>query len=213
VLEDANGETWRVASGNHTISTATTGAVNGLESAFSLVSAKIFVWVIGSPNTNTIGGLMSLSATAPTPPSGYTFMARIGATFTDASSHLVRTLQQGRRVQYVTDGTHPLPTVASGTAGSITNVTFTGVSTSLGPVIPTTASSGRFLLSASNTTQNVALAPNASYSGYTTSPPLVQVFSTGQSPVFGEFMLESANVYYAGGVNGLVQAAGWEDNI
>ena len=216
ILEDGQGETWRVTSGSHTISTATTGAVNGLESAFSLVSAKIFVWVIGNPTSNTIGGLMSLSATAPTLPSGYTFKARVGATFTDGSSNLVRTLQQGRQLQYVTDGTHAYPTIASGSAGTINLTTFTGVSTSTATTIPTTASIGKFLISSNASSMQLGLGPNANFAGpqSVTPVPIYQFFTTGESPVMGELMLESANVFYAsGGASGLVQVVGWTDNI
>jgi hypothetical protein len=217
VLEDANGETWRVTSGSHTISTATTGAVNGLESAFSLVSQSMFVWVIGNPTLNVIGGLLSLSATAPTVPSGYTFKARVGGTFTDASSHLLRTFQQGRQAAYVTDGTHVLPTVTSGATGTINTTTFTGTSTSLAGKVPTTAQSLRFATSGRAASFLMALAPNANYAGYqdTTGPvPFFYSFSSGLIGGAGEMLLESANIFYASAnAAGLVQAQGWTDNL
>lgn len=215
VLEDANGETWRVANGNHTISTATTGAVNGLESAFSLVSQKIFVWVIGNPKTAVIGALMSLSSTAPTLPSGFTFSIRIGATFTDASSKLLRTIQTGRRTAYIPDATHAFPTLVSGTGGTTLNTAaFNGASTGIGAFIPTTAYAAGFFLSNGASATKVGLAPSNNYAGYESTTPIPIFFNNSDALVKGEFQLETANVFYFGGAaSSLVQVTHWDDNI
>ena len=62
----------------------------------------------------------------------------------------------------------------------------------------------------------LGLGPNANFAGpqSVTPVPIYQFFTTGESPVMGELMLESANVFYAsGGASGLVQVVGWTDNI
>lgn len=223
VLKDANGETWQTGQINVTISTGTTGAVNGLESAFSLVSQKIFTYLIGNPTTNSIGGLMSVSATAPTLPSGYTFSMRTGATFTDASSHLKRTLQVNRRGWYVVDSTHAYPLLASGASGTINTTTFTQASpTSLTGIVPTTAYLLGVMLSTQNTgggtaADMVALAPSNNFGGPQSANPAPLIFSSinNLTPVKGEMMIESTSgVFYAAVVaSSQVLVTHWDDSL
>lgn len=220
VLEDANGETWRVASGSHTIATGTTGAVNGLESAFSLVSQKIFVWVIGNPTTNTVGGLMSLSATAPTLPSGYTFSARVGATFTDASSHLLRTFQFGRRARYIVDASHSYPVMTSGnTGGTASSSQFASpLAVTVTSFVPTTALSLRFTVGSSTTgsSSTIAVAPNANFSGAgsATPAPFWMVLTASGTTFSGDVELEANTIQVIGAfVAFQMLCVGWEDNL
>lgn len=53
------------------ISILTTG-VNGLDTGAVATDSVYYLWIIRNPTTEQVGGLLSLSATAPTMPSGFT---------------------------------------------------------------------------------------------------------------------------------------------
>ena len=84
--------------------TITTSGVNGLDTGSEASSTWYNVWIIY--NGTTVASLLSLSATAPTMPSGYTYKARVGAIWNDGSSNLFRTLQYDKDVQVIV-GTNP----------------------------------------------------------------------------------------------------------
>lgn len=73
-----------------TIDAATNG-LNGLDTG-SLAASKVYaVHLIADPvNYNTMGAMVSLSATAPLLPFGYSVFALIGYITTDASSHFLK---------------------------------------------------------------------------------------------------------------------------
>jgi hypothetical protein len=77
-----------------------TGA-KGLDTGSVAASSWYYVWII-SNGTNTYG-MYSLSRTAPTMPSGYTYKLLVGAVRTDASAHILRGLQVGNYFRYATD--------------------------------------------------------------------------------------------------------------
>lgn len=56
--------------------------------------------LIKNPTTGVVDVLLSLSATAPTLPSGYTLFRRIGWHLTDGSANLISVLQDGDRFNY-----------------------------------------------------------------------------------------------------------------
>ncbi|MGX5806297.1 hypothetical protein ACWGS9_34875, partial [Bradyrhizobium sp. Arg314] len=87
ILEDSLGMTYRATSVNVSYATGTSGA-NGLDTGSITASNWYFEWVIYNASTNTLASLLSLSAAAPTMPSGYTFKARVGASYFDAGSKL-----------------------------------------------------------------------------------------------------------------------------
>lgn len=221
-LEDANGESWRVQNVNVTARISNTGA-NGFDGTGSNTSANLFVWVIGNPTTNTIAALVSRSATAPTMPSGYTFKARVSATFTNGSTQLLRTLQYGNRAHYVVSGsvTTALPIAASGTSVAM------GTSLSLSGLVPTTAAAVRVILFCGMGAGAYAqVAPNSSYytgGAYQTTPtappPISASINNGGTAVgtsvYGEIGLESMNLYWGCNSTGnsLVEVYGWVDNI
>jgi hypothetical protein len=92
-----------------TINCATTGA-NALDIGTLAASTLYYFWAIAKAD-GTKAGLASLSATAPTMPSSYTFKRLVGAMSTDASVHFRRFVQDGPWVRYreqqqvVTNGT------------------------------------------------------------------------------------------------------------
>lgn len=209
-LEDSNGESWRATSVSVTAATGTTGA-NGFDGTGSLVSAPLFAWVIGNPTTNTIAALLSRSATAPTMPSGYTFKARVGGTFTNSSSQLLRTFQAGRRAQYVIGAsvTTAYPSIAVGSNSS------TMTSTSVAALVPSTASVIHASL-VGTTSANTTLAPNATNSFFTTAVTIAGIQNSSGNAIIMpvSFMLESMSIWYGGSAAGsAAYMTGWEDNI
>ncbi|MGX5806428.1 hypothetical protein ACWGS9_35630, partial [Bradyrhizobium sp. Arg314] len=102
---------------------------------------------------------------------GYTFKARVGASYFDAGSKLRFKIQYDRRAQIVI-GTNPaavMPVMASGSAGTANSNSVTWVSVATGAFVPSTASRIAVLgQSNGNGTagQNLYIAPNNTYSGY-----------------------------------------------
>jgi hypothetical protein len=63
----------------------TVAGLNGLDTGVQAASTTYYVYVIF--NGTTIGSLLSISNSAPTMPTGYTFKKRVGANTTDASTN------------------------------------------------------------------------------------------------------------------------------
>lgn len=192
--------------------------VNGLDTGSLAASTWYYIFVIY--NGTTTASLMSLSPTVPILPAGYTFFARVGALITDGSEDIIGFTQKGRTVQYtVGSNLGQLPQMITGTSGSITTPTWTPVA--VGGFVPPTAAKIRVALwNNPGTSQGSMVAPNPSYGAYTSTtnpPPLMYILTGGGDiPVitlFADMVLESANIYYASGGGGLLQASGWEDNL
>ena len=223
-LEDASGGGVKIVSFSGTANIANSGA-GGLDTGSAMPGYIYYVWMIYNPSAGGTPAVMfSLSSTAPTMPSGYTFKARVGAAnyvtlFTITGFH--RMVQYGRRAQYVVTPSSPtevLETVNSGATGTINSTTFSGTSTTVTGFIPATAVRFSFVLSTGTATgQIVAVAPNNNYAGYGSVNPIPWVINDPAgvaAPLQGEFALESSSVYYAGsGANGRLQVLGWEDNL
>ncbi|WP_223472900.1 MULTISPECIES: hypothetical protein [unclassified Pseudomonas] len=204
------------------VTASTTGTlVNGLDAGTIAVSTWYSVWVIW--NGTTTAGLLSLSATAPTMPSGYTHKARVGWIRTDATANKypLSFTQSGKSVQYkVATGSNvtALPLLANGTAGSITTPP-TWVAVGISNIVPPTAS--RIKLYGTNTTASagtIISAPNNSYAGTATgTPPPLVMSNVGSSPnsVYCEFVIESVNIYWAssGSAAQSLICLGWEDSL
>lgn len=198
-----------------TPSLATSGA-NGLDTGTSAASTWYSVWVIW--NGTTTAGLLSLSATAPTMPSGYTHKARVGWVRSDgtANKYPLSFVQTGRTIQYkvaASSNVAALPIMASGVNGSHTTPTWVPISTST--FIPSTA--GKIKIVVTNVNSGVIVAPNNSYGSYTSTtnpPPVASVGAAVNSSNSAEFTLESSNIYVGASVAGtIVLCFGWEDSI
>lgn len=73
---------------NITIDSAVTGA-NGLDTGTMPASPSWFhIWVLGPDTSVTTIGVISLSATTPTPPTGYTWRAYVGAAYWNGTAFL-----------------------------------------------------------------------------------------------------------------------------
>jgi len=206
-----------------TINSAGSGA-NGLDTGTLAASSWYSIWVIYNPMTKMTAGLLSLSSTAPTLPSGYTYKARAGWVRTDATANKypLGFTQVGRRVQYkVASGSNltGLPIMASGTAGSTSTPTW--VSIGVGNFIPTTANAVDLVLchGSSEANKQAMVAPSNQYGAYlSTSNPPPLAYTTGTTGASNSssrlITLEGTNIYWANSfTNGRVQCAGWEDNI
>lgn len=214
VVEAANGTFKTLRAVSLDIDSATVG-VNGLDTGTLVASTWYSAWVIW--NGTTTAGLLSLSATAPTLPTGYTHKARVGWIRTDATANKrpLSFVQAGRKVRYkiaagsnVTD----YPTMASGLASQWTAVGVAGFvppSASVICVAPFVSQSGGG--------GSLAVAPNGSYpASYQRGSSVVYIGSTltfiFQSTV--DLLLESTNIYWGSDTSaGALFAAGWEDNL
>ena len=195
----------------------TINGAGGLDTGSVAASTWYYLYVID--NGTTTAGLMSLSATSPTLPGGYNYVMRVGATRTDGSSNLLRTIQKGAHARYqivASTNTAALPVMISGTSGSITTPTWTAVLVSA--YVPPTATAIDLLAAAGGGAGNgVIAAPNNAYgplpsAAISNPPPLTatgyQVLSTAS------FTLESSSVYYASNnSNGALVAVGWVDKV
>lgn len=195
---------------NQAISTAASGA-GGIDSGAVGANSWYAVWAIAKAD-GTMAAMLSLSATAPTMPSGYTYKARMGWVRTDGSSNLYFTIQYGRRAQYIV-GTNPttMRSMATGALGSVTVPTWSAVSVS--NFVPTTAL--QILATLTSTGASMMAAPNNTYGVYnsTTNPPPVVASSAGTYATAFSMMLESTNIYYASNSTGTLWCTGWEDNL
>ena len=206
------------------VATGTSGA-NGIDTGSLAINTFYAVYVIS--NGTTTAGLLSLSATAPTLPSGYTYFARVGWVRSASGSGLLYTIQYGAQAQYVLDGTQlaQLPAIASGAAGTYsTSAAITWSTLTFQNVAPTTAFA--LILQASTSSNagiyHAAVAPNASYGGYASLKPApIATYSLSAASsggclfeVTGRILLESTYIYYFGSnaVNKCV-ILGWEDNL
>lgn len=200
------------------IDSAAAGA-NGLDTGALATSTWYSVWVIW--NGATTAGLLSLSATAPTLPAGYTHKARVGWARTDgtANKYPLGFTQYGKSVQYKVAPATNVPTtpvMASGVAGSIGTPTYVAVG--VGSVVPPTCASLVIALAAiSNYGGMVAPNPNygAAYTGANQAPVCTTSGGGGGNSV--SMTLEGAypqNIYWASNSasNSLI-CYGWEDNL
>jgi len=228
VLVDSNGLTAQVSSVNVTADVTTSGA-NGLDTGSVGASTWYFVWVIYNPTTNTTASLLSLSSTAPTMPSGYTYRTRVGANVTDVSNHFMRIRQMGRKAQYkLTAGTNTLvpPNAANGVNGSTYSTTSpTLVAVTISGFVPSTASMiwvGSVGSWKNGASSSLLVAPSTAWGGTNNGPQgtagnlfPIWISSTSTSNAPNAWMvLEGTSIgYAASAAGGAVSVFGWEDNI
>ena len=203
VVEDAGNTYKTLRAVNLTIAGTASGAANGLDTGALAISSWYSVWVIW--NGVTTAGLLSLSATAPTLPAGYTHKARIGWIQTDGTVNKfpLAFSQFGRIVSL---SAYPL----------MGNYTVAGTPTTLniayGSFFPSTAGRLKFRLTAYGAT-------GAAYS-YLSDSSMASAATPGSSSHVMDFVNRPSIstvswTYYhsvAGG-NSSISSTGWEDNI
>lgn len=207
-LINGSGQSVMVSSVSNVIATGTSGA-GGLDAGVIQVNTFYARYLIYNNTTHTLSGLLSLSATAPTLPAGYTFFNRLGWLKTDSGGNLVRTFQSGRRAVYVKQAATDLPLMGTGLAGSgyIANAAL-----SVTGVVPTTACSILVNLAPRNG-GIILVAPNANYGtaySNTTDCPFGGVLTIADVK---EIVLETSNIYWFSDGAGSIQCYGWVDNL
>lgn len=196
---------------SQTLNTATSGA-GGLDTGSIAASTAYAVYAIYNATSLTTSILISVSFTAPTLPSGYTYSERIGSLRTDGSSNLIGFLQFGNKFQYmVGSNLTRLPVIVSGTAGNASVGSYVAVS--ITTFIPTTAS--EIIVQAYNAATGLIAAPNASYGAlntFTNAPPISMTVAS--MSVICNMVIESSNIYWASGGSGNGLACfGFVDNF
>lgn len=199
---------------NLTINTAVTGA-NGIDVGSIAASTWYSVWAIY--NGTTTSGLVSLSATAPTMPNGYTYKARIGWIRTDATvnKYPFSMKQNGARAEYVVaagSNITTLPQFASGVSGT-PGTTLTAVPTA--NFIPSTAAEVHTLLYV-NGASTAQAGPNSVATIQGGSGIYMSGVASLVQQLFASWAVESSNIYYAGAGGGgstNLYCLGWTDSI
>jgi hypothetical protein len=213
------------------ISTGTvTSTANGMDGESPGTSQWLNVWAID--NGAAPAGLVSVTATAPTMPSGYSYKCRMGAMRVDGSGNLLRTLQGGNDAQYTittTSNTLNFPIISTGTTlGSPTVPTWSSLSVS--NFVPPTARRIKLSITVvdGNGTGNfeAACAPNGNNTsglGSSTTPAPLYLSGGGAGTstvkqgggVMGDFVLESTNIFcaYATSTATNIIALGWRDGV
>jgi len=196
------------------LSTASTGA-NALDTGAVANNTWYSVWVIATA-AGTVAGLLSASATAPTLPTGYLYKARLGWVRTNASANLYRTIQYGRRAQWVVDGTllTAPPVLASGAQGTWPNGPYAAVSVS--NAVPSTASRIMITFYVGQNNGGYA-APGTTWTanGGNGISGVIQANNNSSFEVqtSADMALESTNIAVVMQSTCILACYGWEDNI
>ena len=217
------GNSYQTLSGLALSLSALVSGVNGLDSGSVSGGTWYYLWAIWNPSLPSApAGLLSLSSTSPSMPSGYTHRARIGSIRTDSASPFnpLAIVQFGKRVQYKpTNATNTLrfPNMSSGSSIGNPSIPAGAVAVSTAQYVPETASSIKvYLTQTASAGLNGIVVPSNNYGidGSPTQPPIGLTVSNEQGtqpPI--EFMLESANVFLAAATAYTLSCIGWEDTI
>lgn len=215
VVENAANNYRTIRNVNITINSAETGA-NGLDTGTLSASTWYSTWVIYNPTTLTTAGLISLSSTSPTMPSGYTHKARTGWIRTDSTANKfpLSFVQNGRTVQYKAypgSNVTALPVMASGIAGSTVTPTWSTFSTT--PFIPPTAHRIYIHLPAGNNYAMVA--PTSVYrSRGASNAGFINGYAVNGSLMVNFAIEVPGSVAWASDGTGCqANCLGWEDNL
>ena len=196
VVENSSNAYQTLSAVSLTIAGTSVGA-NGLDTGTIAASTWYSVWAIW--NGTTTAGLLSLSTTAPTMPSGYTHKALVGMMLTDGTGNKfpLGFIQYGREWQYKPAAGSNLtaaPVLASGSAGTVGTTT---VSVSTTAYVPSNAFLLRLCIFV---TSNAGAQVQPNQSSNTQGAlfgicvnSLVSVSGTYQ----GSFIRESSNIYWA----------------
>lgn len=193
---------------------------NGLDAGVVAASTHYYVWVIW--NGATIAGLLSLSATAPTLPGGYTHCALVSWVLTDstANKYPLSFTQAGRIFQPKVTASTNLPglqLMASGLVGSTSIPTMGAVA--VGGFVPPIASRICVIPILTNATNAIIVAPNPAYGRAlaAANPPPIQEFSNSGGGAFNTpkwLSLESGNIWWAtNGASNYLYYFGCEINL
>jgi hypothetical protein len=179
-------------------------AAGGLDTGTIATLTWYYFWAIYNPSTAATDILISLSASAPTMPSGYTYKALIGANRTDGSSRFYGFTQRGKTAQLTIT-----QLLASGSLGSTTVPTWSAVSISTS--VPSNANRIKIQLCNPTSGSGCMAAPNNGFGAIdATSQQPPYIAANFPSSTTGEMVIESSNIYYAGnGADSNLRLVGW----
>jgi hypothetical protein len=217
-------------SANYTLNITTgtaTAAANGMDGEAPGTSAWIYIWIID--NGAQGASLGSLSATAPTMPSGYTYKCRLGTMAVDGSGNFYRTLQTGATTEWVNAGVTNNATmrpVFNGTvgsncsAGAVAWAAETVQGTAPGSTVWVPPTGTDVHISAQNDYNGGAsvltmIAPNANYGNLTTTNPPPIAIGTGAAAILRDWMKLEAVTLQActSGAAGALWITGFKDKV
>jgi hypothetical protein len=223
VMTSATGAVISRASINVPVNFSLNGA-GALDTGSFASSTWYNVWVID--NGIAASALGSLSATAPTMPSAYSYKCRLGAVRTDGSTNLLRTFQTGAITQYqlvASSNTTIPPVIANGTAGTISTTSPTLVTASITSFVPPTATDISINVASNyqnGTAANVYLAPSTTWGGTNNGPAGSNGVTwpyTGTTNNFNTnvwLKLEATTVAWASSAaGGAIAAMAWRDKV
>ena len=124
IVQNDSGTSKKISNISEVLNIVSSG-VNGLDTGAEAVSTWYHIWVIAKED-GTTDGLFSLSSTAPSMPSGYTYKALVGAIYNNSSSNFIKIYQRDTKVV--------IQTILATTFGPITLG-----ATLVSNIIPTTA--------------------------------------------------------------------------
>ena len=202
LLRSAGGVPKLASAVSLTVDTSTVGA-NGLDTGTLAASTWYAVWVIS--NGSTTAGLVSLSSTAPTMPSGYTFKARVGWIRTDGTANKfpLPFLQAGEVVEFQPASGTNLTAHVDVASGNASNA-----AVSLANFMPPTALVFR-------AKARYAALNNCSVGSTATSQAYSFDMGSGPSAVITPFelLLTNRTIYYTGANGAAITSIGWRDNL
>jgi|SRR6185312_3259720 len=200
---------------------------NGLDTGVLAANTLYALWVVGDGNNN-FDSLLSLSATAPVMPSGFSYKIRVGWFKTDANKNIMPFIQNGADFHFTPiagSGLTAIPQVGTGEAGDVTVPTWVPID--LTPWVPSTAVAVTLQVRGLGNAVVMA-APNNGYGAYNdaVNPPPVSYIGQGSYQVGLEKLpLESMSIYWASnagnpplasnttGPFGSLGVFGWTDSL
>jgi len=223
-LENPSGGYYLAKSVNLTVNTANAAGALGIDTGAWATSTWYYPHVLW--NGTTLTAVASLSATAPTMPTGYTnaYKACVGAARTSSgtATSVLSVIQNDDQAQYKVGGTNvaAMPQMAGGASGSLTTPTWLAVAVG-GYVPPNAQAITVSIYGTGDSGVGTMAAPNNSYGAVQVNAtaqvnPAVLCASTSdtssasRSGIQGTFLLESTNIYYAGGRgSSAMHCCGW----
>lgn len=205
VLQSPFGESIVVAPASGMIVNSAVNGVNGLDVGSLSPNTWYHVWMISSGPGAAPGLLLSLSATAPTMPSGIIYKHRLGAFLTGVSSTFHRIRYNGNFAQYVPVSgsvTTVFPVMLGAGGGSFP------VTIPTGAFIPPTAVRIRGVISSSSTSGAAKIAANS----FLAMMSMQTSTSNTAMCCYFDLALEGTDVFGETGNGSSITCVGWVDS-
>lgn len=224
VVASASGPAVVVSGISRTLNTGATASatVDGMVGGAVVAGTWYATYLHYNPSTGAmvLTGDSSLNSPSAAPAAGFTHWCRLGSWYGMASNQARRFIQLDKSFTYppLAGSNVPLSLImVSGAMGNVSTPTWGAVP--VGGFVPSTASKIR--VCASSYAGPVIVAPNNTYPGLSISSvrgaPIMLSTPEGYTAsqgAMGEFVIESANIYYAcSNANGGLVCMGYEDKL